>query len=143
MFIYLICSLFLGVIAKIFLETGHIGASRLCFAYICPIVIVSSIAFFSYFEKLSFKSALINHIAKSTLAVLLGHSAIFFLYTKQFKFLYENFKGVEVVMYWIIAVAIVFGLNIIVDQLRQLLYKPISDTLERRIKNDVIIDISN
>lgn len=143
MFIYLICSLFLGVIAKLLLETGHIGASRLCFAYICPIVIVSSIAFFSYFEKLSFKSAFINHIAKSTLAVLLGHSAIFFLYTKQFKFLYENFKGVEVVMYWIIAVAIVFGLSIIVDQLRQLLYKPISDTLERRIKNDVIIDISN
>lgn len=77
------------------------------------------------------------------MAVLFGHSAIFFLYTKQFKYLYNHFSGLQVVGYWALAIILVFCVSIAIDQLRLLLYKPIEKLMKQKIKNDAIIPIEN
>ena len=87
---------------------------------------------------MNIQSNIINHFAKSTLACLLGHTAIYFLYTKQFKYLYEHFSGIEVVAYWFLAVVIVFGGSVLLDQLRLLIWKPISKWLSEHIKNNTL-----
>ena len=76
-------------------------------------------------------------------AVLLGLSAIFFLYTKQFKYLYDHFSGWQVVGYWALAIIIVFCASIAIDQIRLLLYKPIEKLMKQKIKNNEIIPIVN
>ena len=102
-----------------------------------PIVILSSLAFLVTFEQIKIgQFKFINHIAKSTLAVLLGHSAILFIYTKQFKYLYDNFSGIQVMGYWALAIIIVFCASIVIDQLRLLLWKPIEKHLRKRIKKN-------
>lgn len=141
-FIYVGCSLMLGFSAYIGTMLGH-DVTGLCFPYINPIVIISSVAFLMMFERLNITSKFINHLAKSTLAVLLGHSAIFFLYTKQFKYLYDHFSGLQVVGYWALAIIIVFCASIAIDQIRLLLYKPIEKLMKKYIKNNEIIPIEN
>lgn len=140
--IYFGCSLILGFSAYMgtILERDVTG---LCFSYINPVVVLSSVAFLMVFEGMSLQSKFINHIAKSTLAVLLGHSAIFFLYTKQFKYLYEHYTGIEVVVYWALAIAIVFVASILIDQIRLLLYRPIEKLMQRKNKNNEILPIDN
>lgn len=138
--IYVICSLLLGTIAHLGVKMGHHGVQSLCFSYINPFVILSSIAFLVTFEKMSIRSQLVNHIAKSTLAVLLGHSAIFFLYTKQFKYIYDNFSGIQVVGLWILSIVIVFTASIVVDQIRLLLYHPIERLMKSKIKSNNIFE---
>ncbi len=136
--IYTICSLVLGCSAFFLQKIGHGDANSIVYAYSNPIVILSSVAFFMMFENKTFNSKFINHIAKSTLAILFGHGAIFFLYTKQFKYLYDNYDGFQVVAYWALAIALVFVASIITDQLRLLLWKLINNHLKIHIKNDNI-----
>lgn len=138
--IYIGCSCGLGLAAYIGALLGH-DVIAFCFSYNNPMVILSSVAFLMMFEQLHIQSELINHLAKSTLAVLLGHSAIFFLYTKQFKYLYDHFSGWQVVGYWALAIIIVFCASIAIDQLRLLLYKPIEKLMKQKIKNNEIIPI--
>lgn len=143
LYIYILFSVLLGCIAFIFQLTGHGGFVRIVFAYNNPIVIVSSVAFFVFFDRMSFHSNLINHIAKSTLACLLGHTAIFFLYTRHFKFLYDNYTGIEVIAYWGLSILFVFCASIVIDQIRQLLYKPIENLMKTKIKNNTIFVLPN
>ncbi len=138
--VYIVCSLILGFAAQAGIIMGH-DISKLCYSYINPIVVLSSVAFLTIFEQMHIQSKFINHIAKSTLAVLLGHSAIFFLYTKQFKYLYDNFSGIQVVAFWALAIIIVFGASIMIDQIRLLLYKPIENILKAKIKNNSIFGL--
>ena len=140
--IYVGCSLILGLGAYIGAKYG-VAANGWYFAYINPIVIISSVAFLMMFERLNITSKFINHLAKSTLAVLLGHSAIFFLYTKHFKYIYDHFSGIQVVGYWALAIIIVFWASIAIDQIRLLLYKPIEKLMNKYIKNNEIIPIEN
>ena len=133
-FIYTGCSLMIALVAQV---TEN---QRLCFAYNNPLVILSSLAFLMMFKGMNLQSKLINHLAKSTLGVLLGHSAIFFLYTKQFKYLYDHFSGIMVVAYWTLAIAIVFSASIAIDQIRLLLYKPIEKMIKVKIKTNNIFD---
>lgn len=140
--IYVGCSLVIGVLAQIVVVSGHDWLS-LCFSYINPLVIISSVAFLVMFERIHIQSLFINHIAKSTLAVLLGHSAIFFLYTKHFKYIYDHFSGIQLVGYWALAIIIVFWASIAIDQIRLLLYKPIEKLTKKYIKNNEIIPIEN
>lgn len=93
------------------------------------------------FEQIKTQSNFINHIAKSTLAVLLGHSAIFFLYTKQFKYLYDHFSGFQVVTYWAMSIIIVFCASIAIDQLRLLIYKQLEKIMKSKIKNNNIFEL--
>ncbi len=138
--IYLGCSLLLGFCAYVGEMMGH-NIWSLCFSYNNPFVVISSVAFLMIFERMHFHSSFINYIAKSTLAVLLGHSAIFFLYTKQFKYIYDNFIGLQVVEYWALSVFIVFCASIVIDQLRILLYIPMEKLARKRINNNYIFEI--
>ena len=119
--------------------TGHLGLVEWSMAYINPLIIISSVAFLIMFERIKIQSKFINYIAKSTLACLLGHSAIFFLYKQQFKFLYENFSGIPMVLYWVLALFVVFCASIAIDQIRLLLYKPIEKLMKQRIINNEIL----
>ena len=137
--IYIGCSLILALVAHAFVRFGYVENVNSWFAYTNPLVIISSVAFFVMFEQMHFQSKFINYIAKSTLACLLGHAAIFFLYSRQFRYLYDQFAGVKVVGYWILAIAIVFCSSIALDQVRLLLYRPVENLLKRKIKNNEII----
>ncbi len=138
--IYIMCSFILAMVAHAFVRSGHLEIVRFSFwfAYTNPLVILSSVAFLMMFEQLHVQSKFINHIAKSTLACLLGHTAIFFLYTKQFRFLYEHFDGLLIVGYWALAIMIVFVSSVLVDQLRLLLWRPMNNWLKNHIKTDLI-----
>lgn len=137
--IYVGCSLFLGVIAHIGAQIG-LGHEVYgpCFSYNNPLVVLSAVAFLMMFEQIHIQSKAVNHLAKSTLAILLGHTAIMFLYTKQFKYLFDNFSGIQQVMYWAFAVVLVFCSCILVDQLRIMLYNPIAKLLKKKIVKDEI-----
>lgn len=140
--IYIVCSIVVGLMIYLVMHTGHENVVEWPMAYTNPLLILSSVSFLMMFGRLSFQSGFVNHIAKSTLACLLGHSAIFFLYTKQFKYLYDHFSGFEVVVYWILAVAIVFVSSILIDQLRLLIWKPLERYFKRKIKNDNIYELA-
>jgi hypothetical protein len=134
--IYLLCSLLLSTIALLFIEFGH-PKTRILYAYSNPIIVLSAISFLITFEKMPLKeNRVINHFAKSTLAVLLGHSAILFLYTGQFRFLITHYSGLKVVFLWGGVVLIVFFSSILLDQLRLLIWTPIENKLRQVIKRN-------
>lgn len=137
-FIYVGCSFALGFFAFFCQKTGHGDALKIVFAYSNPVVILSSIAFLIMFERMSFHSDIINHISKSTLACLLGHTSIVSFYTKHFKYLYDHYSGCELAGFWTMAIVIVFLTSIIIDQLRLLLWKPLNTWLITRIKNNYL-----
>lgn len=138
--VYIGCSLVIATMMYGLVKTGHgtKGAVDWVWAYTNPLAILSSVSFLIMFEQIRIQSKFINYIAKSTLACLLGHSAIFFLYTKQFKYLYNNFSGFQVALYWFLAIAVVFFACIAIDQMRILLYKPIEKLIKQKIKNNEI-----
>lgn len=138
--IYIACSIILGTIPHIMVSIGKPDPIGLWFAYINPIVVVSSVAFLTFFERMSFESSFVNYIAKSTLAVLFGQSAIWSLYIRQFKYLYNNYNGIKIIVFWGIAVLSVFCFSIVIDQIRLFLYKPLMRVVNRFIKNDYIFD---
>lgn len=138
-YIYVICSFFLGFAAYVCQITHHNETIKIVFAYNNPIVILSSVAFLMTFEKMTMHSTFINHISKSTLACLLGHTSVVFLYTRQYKYLYDHYAGFELVGYWIMATVIVFVASIAIDQLRLLIYNPIGSYLKNHIKQDEIL----
>ncbi len=136
-FIYIGCSLLLAFMGWVVLLNGYENKVGWVYFDNNPIVILSSLAFLVTFEQMNIgQSKFINHIAKSTLAVLLGHSAIFFIYTKQFKYLYDNFSGIQVMGFWVLAIIVVFCASIAIDQLRLLMWKPIEMQLRKRIKKN-------
>lgn len=138
--IYVACSVVLGVVGYSLSVKGYANMNKILFAYNNPIIIASSISFLMMFERIHFQSNFINYVSKSTLAVLLGHSAIFFLYQKQFKYIYDNFSGLQVVGYWILSITIVFCACIAIDQIRLLLYRPIDKLTKTKIKNNNIFE---
>lgn len=136
--IYLTISILLTVAALFCIKIGH-PMTRIIYAYSNPLVILSSVSFFLMFERLPIKeNKVINHIAQSSLAVFLAHSAIFFLYTKQFRLLYNEFPLMRMVAYWGLSIVIVFVASIAVDQVRLVLWKPIENVLHKQvIQNEV------
>lgn len=134
--VYLITSIILTVAALFCIRIGH-PMTRVIYAYSNPLVILSSVSFFLMFERLPIKeNKVINHIAKSSLSVLLAHSAIFFLYSKQFRFLYNELTLMRMIAFWVLAIVIVFVASIAMDQVRLLLWKPINYMLHKQIKNN-------
>lgn len=139
--LYVMCTLILfssSILSYSFLSIDITNSVlKYLFAYTNPLIILSSISFFVGFKKLKLGySNIINHIAKSTLAVLLGHTAIFSLYIRQFRYLYDYYSGLQVVVYWAVAIIVVFCASILIDQIRLLLYKPIEKLLKMNIKNN-------
>lgn len=139
-FLYVGCSVILGVMGYFLSVKGDANINRIIFAYNNPIIIASSVSFLMMFEQIHFQSFFINHVSKSTLAVLLGHSAIFFLYQKQFKYIYDNFSCLQAAAYWAISIAIVFCVCIAIDQIRLLIYRPIDKLIKTKIKNNNVFE---
>lgn len=132
--IYLCCSLLLAFMGSFLLSHGYENKVRWLYFDNNPVVILSSVAFLMTFEQVKMgQSKFINHIAKSTLACLFGHSVIGFLYRKQFLYLYTHFTGIQVIGFWALSIVIVFCGSVAVDQIRLLLYKPIDIFLKRKI----------
>lgn len=139
---YFSCSVIIGVGAHFFAKLGY-GTTDVIgwwYAYNNPLVILSSVAFLLTFVNIKMpNNKVINHIAKSALACLFGHSAIFYFYTRQFMFLFDNYFGFRAVLYWVLSIVIVFCASVIMDQIRMLLYKPIDALLCKKINNDRIL----
>ena len=135
-FVYLACSILLAFLSFALLKSVHNKLVHDVFAYTNPLVILSSVAFLVSFERMSFQSKFVNHISKSTLAVLLCHSSIFFLYTRQFKYLYDTFIGWRLVGYWALSITVVFISSILIDQVRLALWQPIGKYLSSHINKD-------
>lgn len=136
--ICLLCTITLTVAAMVSIQIGH-PAIRVIYAYSNPLVILSAVSFLLTFEKMSIKeNSVINHIAKSTLPVLLAHSAVFFLYTKQFRYIFSHFSLAKMIVFWVLAIAVAFISSVAVDQIRLLLWLPIEKSLRRHItKNEL------
>lgn len=133
---YFFCSISLSALAFLLIKLGH-PATRVVYSYSNPIIVLSAVSFLVTFEKMPLKeNRVINHFAKSTLAVLLGQSAISFLYTNQFRFIITHYSGLKLVYLWVGVVVIVFFASIFVDQLRLLIWTPIEKKLRLVIKRN-------
>lgn len=98
------------------------------FDYNNPLVIFSSFSFFIFFEKLNVENIKwINHIAKSTLAVLLIHSSNAINTSMKFYFisLLEQYSDNHYVLcgFWVLGIIVIFILSVLIDQVRILTYK--------------------
>ena len=136
--VYIVCSVLSALLIQMSVAGGHPWAVTMFRAYNSPIIILSSVAFLVMFERMKIQSKFINHIAKSTLACLLGQMAISSLYSRQFKFLYENYSGWKIIGFWLLAIVVVFVGSVLMDQLRLLLWKPINGWLITKLKKDNI-----
>lgn len=124
--IYLICSFSIACMIYVITKLGYVNRVEWVMAYINPILIVSSLAFLMVFENIKIKSNFINHVAKSTLACLLCHSAFFPQYTAQFRYLYENYSSLKLIVYWIMTICFVFIVSILIDQIRIIIWNRIN-----------------
>lgn len=122
--IYLLATTSLIIIACFSLATEHPNYLSRLYAYNNPIIIISAISFFLFFEKMSIKpNKFINHIAKSTLGILLFHAATpanstIWKYMKTyFQSLTVNFHFVNI-LYWGVGIILIMSAAVIVDQLR-------------------------
>lgn len=121
--IYLTSSLLLIVLSCVFVKMGYSVLGWL-FAYNNPVIMLSSICFFLSFEKMEIPSnKLINHIAKSTLGILLFHASapaqptVWAFMKRTFTHLADNINFINI-FYWggyIIAIALT---AIAIDQVR-------------------------
>lgn len=135
--LYFSLSIFIGLVGY-WLSIRNLGLTGKWYAYNNPFIVISSVVFFMTFVQFKLNSGIINHMAKSSLAVLLGHIAIFFLYKEQFLYIYNNLTGFRVVVCWIAVVFLVFISCIALDQLRLMLYKPIEKLIKSKIRNNNI-----
>ena len=115
---------------------GDIFGRTWWFAYNNPIVILSSVSFLMCFERLKFQSRFVNHLAKSTLALLLGHTINSFLYSKPFIFIYDNYSGVKMMALWFAAILVAFCIIVSIDQIRLFLYWYIQRYVTQNIKQN-------
>lgn len=125
--LYLICSMIIFVLVLVSLKTfpsskiptlvGKIGAQN------NPLIILSALSLFSYFQSLTFHSKICNYVARSTLAVLILHSSVINSLMKQFYIdLYSNSLSARFVCLWIMGVLGIYILAIIMDQIRILIF---------------------
>ena len=135
---YLLCSVLLCCSAFVFVKIGH-PVTKTLYSYTNPVIILSALSFFLSFEKMHMeKNRVINHIAKSSLAVLLGQSAISCFYSNQFNYLFNYTSPLKKLLFWILSIVIVFVASVVVDQIRLLIWKPIEKSLRMRLtKNEL------
>lgn len=115
-------------------------------AYSNPIVIIQSLAFFTLFGTLNFKSKLINRLSKLTLGVYIIHDN---LYIRRNIYKWIGIDGLEVISYKYIIYAILAALIIyigcsFIECIRQLIFKSISKLkISRKIKENYYNYIRN
>jgi len=125
LFAYFIITIFLtfSIYITLIIDYKPETIIREMLKYNNPIVILSSVCLFLTFAKMNIgKSRIINHLAKSCIAVLLIHtSQVFFpYYNKLFKIIFYNTSGVLTLSCWMFAIILTYLLCSIVDQIRLL-----------------------
>lgn len=136
LFVNLLCTFLLGGGSFFLLKIG-LPVTRLVYSYSNPVVIFSAISFLLTFEKIHMEeNRVINHIAKSTLAVLMGQSAISLFYTNQFRYLFTHFSTAKMIVFWVLSITVVFVSSVAVDQIRLLIWNPIDRLLRIHIKRN-------
>lgn len=109
-----------------------------------PLMIISAIAFFSFFKSLRMKNSKgINFFAKSTLSVLLLHGSGQFAYFMMpfFQNLYNEYNGIVCAVLWILSVISIGLIAVVIDQVRIYTYNHVSPFLI--IKAEKIVDNIN
>lgn len=134
--IYLLSTILLICTTCIFITIGYSNVLGRWYAYNNPIIIVSSISFFLFFERIQVPdNKNINHIAKSTLAVLLIHASIpaapIYKYVKSYYRLLATNICIENILIWFAVIAAIFFVAVIVDQPRIYLIEKIFKTLKK------------
>ena len=110
------------------------GLNHYVYAYNNPLVIISALSFFLFFEKLKMKqSKMINYIAKSVLAVLLIHgSAVLNIpMIKYFNGIYYSYRGLFLVLLWVAGLFAILLVSIVIDQIRIYSYKIIEPNINK------------
>lgn len=144
LFIYILCTVLIAAEAYSFLyifsgKSGKIssGLNHYVYAYNNPIVMISALSFFLFFEKLKLKqSRIINYIAKSVLAVLLIHSSVVLNppMVEYFNSIYNSYNGFLLVLLWIVGLLAILLVAVIIDQLRLYSYKIMEPYLDSYLK---------
>lgn len=131
--VYIICSILIGSMAYFQLSKGlHTNLSTLSYGYNNPIVLLASIAFFSFFENLKIgNQKWINYIAQSCLAVLLLHGSYSTAGWMKAYFgdTYNSYDGVILIPIWFAGLLMVLFYSVAVDQIRIYSYKTLSEKL--------------
>lgn len=129
--VYIMCSIFTAVSAYLLpgiASNLHYPDTEVLvkpYIYNNPVTIISAVAFFSIFATRRMEyNRYINHIARSTLAVLLFHTSnvVFPSMNRYFSGIAENMTGIRAVSMWIAGIAGLFIISVAVDQVRILSY---------------------
>ena len=131
---YMFCTIILAAAGYLSLKydigmnsiKGSIWLDRKIFCYNNPIVIISSISFFLYFANLQIKSSrLVNHIAKSCLAILLIHTSkgVSPMLKSYFVSNAEIQSPLVQILTYIGGVLLIFTVCVLIDQIRLYLFK--------------------
>lgn len=133
--IYIFSSLLLTLCAYVVLHKGLYTDKLMVkiFAYNNPIVILSAISFFVCFTKINISNKFVNHIAQSTLTVLLLHATgLTMSYTIPFfHFLRYDCTPLVCVSLWIVIILSIFTISVIIDQARLLSFKLVESELTK------------
>ena len=88
-----------------------------------PLVLLAAVSFFILFTKVKIQSTFVNHIAQSTLTVLLLHSPnitkVFFNYIN------ERFDLLTASCLWMVGVIVIYFACTMVDQIRIIVYNKV------------------
>lgn len=141
LWIYLTCTILITIEAYVLLylftgKSDHIpeGLNHYVYAYNNPIVIISALSFFLFFEKLKIKpSKVINYMAKSVLAVLLIHGSGVLNppMINYFNTIYKTYGGISLFVLWVIGLLVIFLISFLIDQIRLYSYKFVGPHIEK------------
>lgn len=146
-YLYIGISLLLGFTAYLLFKKADVliispSFYTRVYDYVNPLVIFSSVCFFQTFEKMAFKSRIINYISKSTLAVLLVHTEAVINppMVQYFKSLVENYteKTLLLCVLWFVGVLGIFVISLLIDQIRIYTYKLIALPIYMKIESKII-----
>ena len=116
--IYLLASTTLAALMLVFCMRG-INTSRL-HAYNCPIIIVAALHFMLFFSKIHFRSAFVNWLGVSALAIYLTHSGAFLwkLYDSTIIDWFYNTSTASFLLRAVTLIMVVFWGSILLDKVR-------------------------
>lgn len=142
--IYLTSTILIAIEAYVLLylftgKSDHIpeGLNHYVYAYNNPIVVISALSFFLFFEKLKIKhsrvSNVINYMAKSVLAVLLIHGSGVLNppMINYFNTIYKTYDGLPLLFLWMIGLLVIFLISFLIDQIRIYSYKFVGPRIEK------------
>lgn len=99
------------------------------YSYISPLVVAASVCLTLAFKKINVNSTLINWVAASSFAVFLFHTspALNNVFFKAWCVaLYNNYNGIECLIYIFQFLVLIFIISILLDQIRKYLWKFLS-----------------